>query len=183
MDIRCICPPKAGGQPRHDHDTVTLREKMDFRSSIAIRNALALEANDEGNVDMADLLAILTERFILYGIERWTIVDAKGQAVPVSHDAIRRLILEDIDIATDIGDAADERYREAVMLPLARRGQTSSPGSPTNGSTSPRTSSSTRPRKPSRRSSITTITTAATEVTSSSLDGVSSSSQSSESVA
>jgi hypothetical protein len=175
MDINCICPPKADGTPRHDHDTITLREKMDFRSSIAIRNALALESGDDGAIDMADILAILTERFILYGVQSWTVVDAKNQPVPVSREAITRLILSDIELATDIGDAADARYRDAVMLPLLQRGQTSSPSTPTNGSTSRRTGRSTTPRKRSSPSSITAIPTAGTGTTSSAPDGDSSS--------
>ena len=80
MDIRCICPPK-DGQPRHDHDTVVLREKIDFRNSIAIRNALAIEMEESGGVlDMADILAILTERFVRYGIESWSVAGRERQA-------------------------------------------------------------------------------------------------------
>lgn len=150
---------------------------MDFRSSIAIRNALALEAGEDGNVDMADVLAILTERFVLYGIQAWSIVDAKNKPVDVSRQTITDLILSDIELATDIGDVADERYREAVMLPLIQRGQTSSPTTPTNGSTSAATTRSTKRRTRSSRSSITAIPTAVTGTTSDSPDGDSSSSQ------
>ena len=183
MEIRCICPPKADGQPRHDHDTVTLKERMDFRNSVAIRNALALEAGDDGVLDMADVLAILTERFVRYGIASWTIVDDKNKAVDVSQEAITRLILSDIEVAMQIGDAADDLYREAVMLPLLARGQTSSPSSQTNGSTSAPTTRSTRRRKPSSRSSTTSSRTAAIETTSLSLVGGSSSLPNSESAA
>jgi hypothetical protein len=186
MKIRCICPPKANGDPRHESDTIELREKMDFRSSIAIRNALALESGqvgDDGQLDMADVLAILTERFVLYGIQSWTIVDAKGKPVDVSHQTIRELILTDIDVATDIGDEADARYREAVMLPLIRRGSTSSPDSPIAESTSAPKPQSTKPRTRSSRSSITSIPTADIATTSSSLAGGSSLSPKSESAA
>ena len=170
MEIRCVCPPKADGTPRHDHDTVTLREKMDFRSSIAIRNALAVESLG-GELPLADILAILAERFILYGIESWSIRDAKNQPVPVSRQAITDLILSDVELATDIADVADDLYRDAVLLPLVQRGQRSSPSTPTTGSTSPTTTRSTKRRTRSSRSSITTIPTGATETTSSSLDG------------
>lgn len=171
MDVKCVCPPKADGSARHDHDTIELRERMDFRSSIAIRNALALESGDDGAIDMADILAILTERFIVYGIQSWTVVDAKNQPVPVSRQAITDLILSDIELATDIGDAADARYRDAVMLPLLQRGQTSSPSTPTNGSTSATKRSSTRRRTRSSPSSITAIPTAVTGTTSNAPDG------------
>ena len=175
MEIRCVCPPKADGSPRHDHDEITLKEKLDFRSSIALRNALALASNEnDGELDFADILAILTERFIRYGIESWTVVDAKNQPMPVSQKAITDLILTDIDLATLIGDEADERYRAAALLPLIERGQTSSRSTQTTASTSPTTPSSTKPRTRSSRSSITSIPTAATETTSSSLDGDSS---------
>jgi hypothetical protein len=143
---------------------------MDFRSSIAIRNALALESGGD-DIDMADVLAILTERFVLYGIESWTVVDEKNQPVPVSRQTITDLILSDIELATDIGDAADERYREAVMLPLIQRGQTSSPSTPTKRSTSAATTRSTKPPTRSSRSSITAIPTAGIERTSDSPDG------------
>ena len=183
MDIKCICPPKPSGEQRHDHDTVTLKERMDFRSSIAIRNALALEAGEGGEIDMADILAILTERFVRYGIASWSLVDAKNQPIPVSQDAISRLILSDIELATDIADVVDDLYREAVMLPLLARGSRSSQPSQTSDSTSPRTTPSTRRRTPSKRSSTTASPTAGTETTSLSLVGDSSLSPNSESAA
>jgi len=142
---------------------------MDFRSSIAIRNALAV-ASLEGELDIADILAILSERFIRYGIESWTLVDDKNKPVPVSQQAIADLILTDIELATDIADQADERYRDAVLLPLLQRGSMSSQPSQTNGSTSPMTPSSTKRRTRSSRSSITTIPTVGT-VTTSDLQG------------
>jgi hypothetical protein len=194
MDIKCVCPPKPSGETRHDHDTVTLKDRMDFRSSIAIRNALALEAGEGGEIDMADILAILTERFIRYGIQSWSLVDERNQPVPVSQDAITRLILSDIDLATDIGDEADEKYREAVMLPLLVRGSRSLPSSPTTTSTSAektessgptgsKSSSPTKPRRRSKQSSTTASPMAGTETTSLSLVGDSSLSPSSESAA
>jgi hypothetical protein len=143
---------------------------MDFRSSIAIRNALALESGGE-DVDMADVLAILTERFVIYGIQSWTVVDEKNQPVPVNRQTITELILSDIDLATEIGDVADGRYREATMLPLIRAGSKPSPSMPTSDSTSVATTRSTRRRTRASRSSITAIPTADTAMTSDSPDG------------
>jgi len=183
MDIRCICPPKADGTPRHDHDTITLKDRMDFRSSIAIRNALALEAGEGGDIDMADILAVVTERCIRYGITAWTLVDGHGKPIPVSQQAITDLILSDIELATTVADVADEMYREAVLLPLLKEGSTSSPGTPTTASTSPKTPSSTRRRTRSSRSSTTSIPTDGIETTSLSLVGESSLSPNSESAA
>jgi hypothetical protein len=184
VEIRCVCPAKTDGSPRHDHDEITLKERLDFRSSVAIRNALALaSAENDWELDFADILAILTERFIRYGIEAWTIVDAKNQPVPVSQKAITEYILSDIDLGTQVGDEVDERYRTAALTPLMQGGQTSLRGSSTSGSTSAArskrttakssTRSSTRPT-PSSPSSISTIPTAATETTSNALDGGSS---------
>jgi len=169
MEIRCVCPPKADGSPRHEKDTIELREKMDFRSSIAIRNALAV-GSLEGDLDIADILAILSERFIRYGIVAWSIVDAHNKPVPATQQTIAEIILPEIDVATEIADEADGRYRDAVLLPLLQRASMSSQPSPTSASTSRTTASSTKRRMPRSRSSITTIPTVAT-VTTSDLQG------------
>ena len=183
ITVPCKCPPKPNGDVRHASDTITLKERMDFRSSVAIRNALGLEANDDGMVDMADALAILTERFIYYGIASWSFVDAKNQPVPVSREAITRLVLEDIDLAMSVADVADDLYRMAVMGPLGRSASKSSLPSPTTDSTSAATTPSTKPRRPSKRSSTTTSPTGVIVSISPSPDGVSNSLPSSESAA
>ena len=184
VHIACICEPTDDG-PRHpDGDTVTLRDKLDFFRATAIRKGLSfVESDDDEGGRAAEVLARLTEGYLLFGIERWTVVDGKGKTLPVGHSAIRARLLENPTAAGIVADAADELYQEAILLPLVARASTSSPPSPTNGSTSPPTVLSRKRPKPSKRSSTSTSPTAATEATSSSLVGVSNSSLNSESAA
>jgi len=182
VQIACPCPPTADGEPRHESDEVTLRATLGFRQAEAIRNEIAVTRSSlgEGEEDLAigDILAILTEGYVLYGIESWTLSDDAGP-VPVTRTNIRRFILDRWDIAPDVADAADEAYSSAVMLPLLQRASTSSRPTPTDASTSPSPPSPTPRPKPSKPSSISTIPTDATVKTTSSLDGGSNSSQSS----
>jgi hypothetical protein len=183
MNVPCLCPPKGDAVRHPDGDEITLRDKLDFHAAITIRNSIAVLSSEEGGASVAEVLAVLTENYLLFGIETWTLVDAKAKPVPVSKAAIRELLLSHPDVAMDVGDEADELYAESVMLPLLQRASRSMPPTPTDGSTSQTTGSSTTRPKRSKRSSISTIPTAATVVTSSSLDGDSNSSPSSTSAA
>ena len=178
--IDCVCPPRADGQARHpDGDTVTLRERLDFRAALTARNTMVLLKTEDPDVSTAEILAALTEAYLLAGIEAWSIVDARGEPVEPTKAAIREHLLSRPDTAMTVGNAADELYSAAVILPLVALAQTSSPPTPTNGLTSaPRPSSGKRPR-PSKPSSTTPFPTAVTGTTSASPDGDSSSSQSS----
>ena len=182
VTIPCICG-------HHEQDTITLRDRLDFRRAVALRNALALMYQEEPDAGFDDVLATLTDKYLQAGIESWSLqtTDAKERLVPlpVSYANIRDVLMAHIDEAMTVGDAADDLYTEAVMLPLLLRGQRSSSSTPTKPSTS-QTKPSSDPRtrrKPSSPSSITTIPTVSTETTSSSLDGGSSLSPSSESAA
>jgi hypothetical protein len=182
--IDCVCPSRADGEPRHPAgDTVTLRETLDFRSVTAIRHGISFLDNDGTDAYTADVLAVLTEGYVLHGIESWTLQDEKGWPVEVSRSAIRERVLSRVDVAAVIGDAADELYGEKVLLPLLVRASRSSQATPTESSTSLPTASPTGRPKPSKRSSTTTTPTDGIEATSSSLGGVSSSSRSFGSVA
>jgi hypothetical protein len=184
VQIDCPCAPRADGSPRHpEGDEVTLRETLDFRSVTAIRHGISLLEREEGNAYTAEILAVLTEGYVLHGIEAWTLVDDHGKPLPVSRQAIRDAVLADVGIASVVGDAADTLYGEKVLLPLLARASRSSQPSPTGRLTSPPTASQTRRPRPSRPSSTSTSPTAATVATSKSLDGVSSSWPSSESAA
>lgn len=158
MDIPCICPPKADEVRHPAGDTITLRERLDFRAALAARNAIAL-AQGEGE-DTAGILAALTETYLILGIESWSVVDAKGKAVPVNRQTITEYLLSNIDVAMDVADAADDLYREAVVGPLLARASTSSPDTQTPDSTSATNGSGPKPPKPSKRSSTTTTQTA-----------------------
>ena len=183
VEIDCICPPKVDGERRHEHDTVTLRESLDFRSVTAIRHGISFLEKEDTPAYTADVLAVLTEGYVLHGVESWSLVDAKGKPIPLSRQAIREHIMANVDVASVVGDAADEIYGPMVLLPLLQRASKSSPSGPTATSTSAPTGSSKRPRKPSKPSSTTSSPTDGTVATSLSLVGVSSSSQTSESAA
>jgi len=173
--IDCICPPKAGGEIRHlGGDTVVLKQTLSFHEAVSIRNSIGVLSADDPDVGVGEILATLTESYLLFGIDSWSLVDEKGKPIPVTKAAIRERLLTHLDPATVVGEAADELYATAVVLPLLQRASRSSPPTPTNGSTSPpRASRRTRP-KPSSPSSTTTSPMAATAMTSSSRAGVSS---------
>jgi len=182
VSIPCICPPK-GDEPRHEADRISLRDTLDFRTAISLRNSVAILYAEEPDADLGDVMAVLTDGYLTRGIESWTLVDEKGKPVPVSRAAIRDRLLSNLEVAETVGDVADELYSPVVMLPLLRRASKSLPATPTEGSTSPTTPSSTaRPRR-SKRSSTSTSLTVVTEATSSSLVGDSSLSPSSVSAA
>jgi hypothetical protein len=183
VTIDCLCPRK-GDIVRHPNgDTVTLRDRLDFHAATSIRHSIALLYSEDSETGGGEILALLTEHYMLFGVARWSLVDEKGKPIEVTKPAIRAHLFGVPDAAMTVGDAADELYAEQVMLPLMARAAKSSLPSPTTASTSPTSSSSEKPRKPSKPSSISTIPTAATATTTSSLDGDSSSSQSSTSAA
>jgi len=162
--IRCVCPPKADGQPRHANgDTVTFRERLPFRDALAARNTVILIKQDDPEADAASILAALTEVYLLVGIESWTLTDGKGKPVPVSRQAVRDMMAEHVDEAMTLGDEADALYSEAVIVPLVNRAATYSQPTQTSASTSRTNGSRPAPRKRPKPSSITTIPTAGTE--------------------
>ena len=154
VEIACVCP----GTP-HERDTVNLRDVMDFVHGKALRYRVQL-LEDAERADSALVLATLTEGYLLYGIESWTLVDADGKPLPVSPDTIRGSLLSHAVEADELADRAAEMYGEAVMSPLLQRAQNSSPPTPTEESTSASSNGETRtadseprPLKPSKRSS------------------------------
>lgn len=199
MDVRivCICDPK-GDAPRHpDGDNVSLRDKLGMVHVQTLRYAVQVLRNQDERASLAQILATMSEHYVLVGIEAWSVVDAKGRAIDPTSDEIRERLLTNIEAAMTVSDAADGLYWD-VMLPLLMRGSQSSPPTPTDESTSAKSDDSESPTqpvetsksrssstaaKPSKRSSIVSIPMAATEMTSSSLDGVSSISPKSESAA
>ncbi len=176
VTIPCVCGS-------HDEDTVTLRERLGFVEASAIRNGIALRRAETGDdLETGEILAILTEGYILYGVESWSLKEA-SKPVPVTRANIRRLILANWEVASIVADAADEAYASAVMLPLLGRASTSSRPTPTSASTSPSPSSETSRPRPSKRSSISTIPTDDTATITSRPGGGSRSSQNSTSAA
>lgn len=165
VTIPCVCG-------RHDEDVVTLRDTLDMRSALTVRNAVML-AREAGGMDAASILALMSEQYLLVGVEAWTLEDGKGKPIPVSRDTITEHLLSSA-VAVAVAEQADELYGEKVVLPLLRRVWSSSPPGPTEGSTSATTPGSSRTRKPRSPSSTTSTQTAATETTSTSPAGASS---------
>lgn len=183
VTVPCNCPPAADGSPRHpDGDTVELRERLGFRDATAIRFDISvyratLEESGNGEASVGEVLAVLSEGYVLYGVTGWTFVDELDKPLAVNRPNIRARILEDWDVAALVSDAADDLYAEAVMHPLLRTGSPSSRRSPTNASTSPSPSSPTELPTPSKPSSTSTTPTDDIETTTGSLDGGSKSSR------
>ncbi len=170
--IPCVCPPKGDGSSRHPNgDRVTLRERLDFRSGLAARNTVIVIKQEDPEAGAAEILAGLTEIYLLVGIESWTLQDAKGKPVEVNRTTVRQLMADHPDEAMTIGDEADGLYSEAVIAPLVARALRSSASMQTTGSTSATTGSAPRPLKPSKRSSTTTSQTDGTERMSASRGG------------
>jgi len=182
VTIGCICPPKAGEIRHPDGDTVTLREKLGFQAVVTLRFAVQVIKDQDPDASIATVLGVLSEHYILAGVEDWTVVDDRNKPVPVTPAALRERLLTNLDAAMTVADVADDLYL-AVMLPLLNRVSTSSPHSPTTESTSPPTGSPPKRPRPSKPSLTSITPTAGTETTSSSLGGVSNSSPNSVSAA
>jgi hypothetical protein len=152
---------------------VNLREKLGLAAGIAVQRMI-VEAN-QGRTDTAELTGKLAEGYLLYGVESWTLTAENGSLIPVSEASIRTWLLDDFSVAAPVADAADDLYMAAVILPLVKKAERSSPTTPTNGSTSRPRAGTRKARKPSKPSSTTTIPTDVTETISSPPAGVSSS--------
>ena len=176
--IDCICPPLAGETRHPDGDTVTLRPKLDFVTAATIQHTISVVRLEDRQVDIEEILGRLTQAYVKYGVESWTIVDADGKPVPVNPGTVEDVLFADITASMMVGDEADELYSGAILLPLLKRASMSSPDTLTPDETSPPTSSQGNPEPPTplRPSSTGTTQTDDTETTSSSPDGVSSSS-------
>ncbi len=163
VEIPCPCPPKADGTPRHDTDKVTLPEVLDFRTTLTVRQEIRLAvqgaaATGEG-LSVAEMTALLIESYLLHCISAWTLSD--GKPIEITKPAIREFLLSNQESAEIVGNAADDLYTEKVVLPLLSPGSSSSPSTPTPGSTSA-TNGHGRKRTPSRPSSTTSSPTVVT---------------------
>jgi hypothetical protein len=179
MDVTIPCP--CPGTP-HDGDVVTLRDRLGFLEATAVRKGVMLAGGD-GPMATEDRLAKAVEGFVLLGVVAWSLVDEEGKPVPVSKVAIAERLLTHDEAAFEVGEAADDLYAAAVLLPLLNGASKSSRTTPTEPSTSPTTGSSPTPLKRSSRSSTSSTPTDDTATTSSSPGGDSSSSPSSASAA
>lgn len=187
VTIACVCP----GTP-HDSDTVTLRDRLDFRQAASLKGDIVLMKLDNPTASNGETLAVLSEGYLRHGIASWSLVDEQRKPLEVNWPAIEEHILGRLDVAFVLADAADDLYAEAVMRPLLGLGSPSSPPTPTADSTSPdpspsetasRSTSPTPLPKRSKQSSTSTSPTDGIATTTASRDGDSSSSQSSTSAA
>jgi hypothetical protein len=134
-------------------DTVELRERLGFRAALTVRNTIIVTKSEDAQAGVAEILANLTEVYLLEGIEGWSIVDQRNKAVSVSRETVRAFMDEHPDEAMAVGDAADALYVEAVMRPLLKTAATSSQPTPITESTSAMTGSALKRPKRSRPSS------------------------------
>lgn len=184
IKVGCLCPPDGARHP--DGDTVTLYDPLPFTKAVAMQKAVGLMVNDRATGDepeAEEILASLTEGYVLYGIESWSLLDEKGKPLPVTRAAVQERLLTSLDDAMVVADEADALYAGVVMRPLLQRASRSSQATPTDESTSAPTGSQDEPPTPLKRSSTTTSRTDATATTSASPDGDSSSSPNSASAA
>lgn len=172
MEIACICP-LVEGKPRHDKDTITLRERLDFRSSLAAQNAVYVLKSEDPDASTADVLAVLTESYLLSGIEAWSCIGVDGKPIEPTKPAIRELLLTRMDVAAEVAEAADDLYRDGVLAPLVAKASSSSPPTPTDEPTSATSTSEEPNQNHSSPSSTSTTPMDDTETTSLSLAGVS----------
>jgi hypothetical protein len=176
VPIPCPCPPKADGALRHpDGDTVTLRDRLDFKAGQTIEWAVTF-ARDEG-AEAPEILATMTEWYALLGVSAWTLTDDHGKPLPVTRAAIRGTLLES-PAAAIVADAADDLYMAAVLLPLVAAASKSSPPTPTEPLTSAPPASRAKRPKPSKPSLTTSTPTAVIARTTDSRAGASSTSPS-----
>lgn len=163
VQITCPCPPKANGDPRHAGDTVVLRERLSFQDAVAIRKAIAIVKVQDDGAGAAEVLAVMSQHYLVAGIEAWTITDDKGKPAELDRSAIRAFLERiETDDAMALVDAADALYSPAVLLPLIQRAQSSSPPTQTDESTSPKKPSRPSRPRPSKPSSTSTSRMAGT---------------------
>ena len=153
VEIPCVCPPLSTGAPRHQVDTVQLHDKLGFRAALTVRNTIIVIKNQDAVASIAEILAALTEVYLLEGIEWWSIVDQRNKAVEVNRETVRAFLDEHPEESMTIGNAADDLYQEQVLGPLVRQASKQSQPTPTASSTSVTTGSAPKRPKPSRRSS------------------------------
>jgi hypothetical protein len=156
VEIPCVCPPLSTGAPRHQVDTVQLHDKLGFRAALTVRNTIIVIKNEDAVASVAEILAALTEVYLLEGIEWWSIVDQRNKAVEVNRETVRAFLDEHPDEAMTVGNAADDIYQEQVLGPLVRQASKQSQPTRTESSTLVTTGSEPKRQKRSKPSSIST---------------------------
>jgi hypothetical protein len=156
VNVEVACP--CAGTP-HEKDTVGLRPKLGLRAGMLLQRFLRDSLKEGAQDEDGEIAALLTEGFLIHGVASWTFVDAEGTPIPVTDETIRDLVLSDFALAAPVADKADELYTDPVVLPLMAPASTSSPPSPTNGSTSAPNGHTQKRRTRSKPSSTSTSQT------------------------
>jgi hypothetical protein len=159
VTVACLCPPDGTRHP--DGEVVTFRETIDFRTAAIARKSIEWLRYEDPDADVPEVLAVLSEFYLLHCIEAWTIRDAKGKPVEVSKPAVRQYVFSNQVASFELAEAADELYQEVILLPLVAQASKSSQPTRTNGSTSATSGSGASPRR-SRRSSTASTPTVVT---------------------
>lgn len=176
IEVRTVCPCE--GTP-HEFDTVRLRATLPLAQGVALQSYLSALSAQMSPLERADLNGKLAEILLLYGVESWTYVDARGQSIPVTEQVIRDKLLADFALATPVADTAADYYSEMIVRPLVERASNTLRPPQTAESTpvsdtSPSTGNGKSPRrKRSKPSSTTSTETGVTVMTSLSPGGAS----------
>lgn len=93
VTIRCECPGE------HVTDTVTFFDRLDFRRATIIGKALTFIENTDPATRPAEVLATLSEYYLLYGVQSWSIVGPDRKVLDVNTAAIRSVLLEHPDVS------------------------------------------------------------------------------------
>ena len=190
MDVHIDCP--CAGTPHAEGDIVILKDKLDSVAGLAIKYSVAqktTEMREAGQIspegEITDeaiswlLVAFINQRYLIYGVQSWTLVDEDGKKLSPTPANLRSFMEDHPAEAMQVGDAADSLYAEAVMLPLLKVAASSSRPGQTNGSISPKNGSSHKTRKRSSPSVTASSPMGVTATTTSSSAGDSNSSESS----
>lgn len=141
----CECP----GTPHPDGDVVYLAPKLSLAGGLA---ASADISTALGNGTMLAELWLVT--FVKHGAIGWNFLDEDGDPVPFDAN----VLLDDYELAMPIAEKADDLYGDTVARPFLTRLKAISQRGRTEASTSPPSTSTTKPRRRSSRG-----TTAATK--------------------
>lgn len=119
----CACPgkPHDGKDGHDDGDTVTFRARLPFASGV---EALRLIFDPDKETHASHALPV----YLRDGPEAWNLLDAKGEPVPLTREALEALPFAD---QYEIGDRGDTLYGGEVLAPLLRRMKKSSATGPT----------------------------------------------------
>jgi hypothetical protein len=121
----CACP----GTPHPKGDTVTFHPQLPFEANVAAVSAI-FSGDGDSNANKAWAV------YLHNGPAAWNLVDAEGEPVPLTREAIDALPFAD---QWEIADKADDIYQGTVLSPLVRRMSEFSETSPTTESSPRRT--------------------------------------------